>query len=86
MWLVFWLIGFLFAIVFFWNFCFFFFTLIDIQLVFRAIFEWLWKKPIWKGADSVMNQPEFLAINCKSLKAQEKSRVQSAIAFGFAPY
>ena len=44
------------------------------------------EKPITTGADSVMNQPEFLAINCKSLKAQEKSRVQSAIAFGFAPY
>ena len=44
------------------------------------------EKPIRKGADSVMNQPEFLAINCKSLKAQEKSRVQSAIAFGFAPH
>ena len=44
------------------------------------------EKPITTGADGVMNQPEFLAINCKSLKAQEKSRVQSAIAFGFAPY
>ena len=44
------------------------------------------EKPIRTGADSVMNQPEFLAINCKSLKAQEKSRVQSAIAFGFAPH
>ena len=44
------------------------------------------EKPITTGADGVMNQPEFLAINCKSLKAQEKSRVQSAIAFGFASH
>ena len=41
------------------------------------------KKPITTGADSMMNQSEFLAITCKSLKRQEKSRVQGAIAFGF---
>ena len=34
----------------------------------------------------MMNQSEFLAITCKSLKAREKSRVQGEIAFGFASY
>ena len=28
-------------------------------------------RPITKGADSVMNQPEFLSISCKWLKARE---------------
>ena len=31
-----------------------------------------------------MNQSQFLAITCKSLKAREKSRVHGAIGFGFA--
>ena len=39
-------------------------------------------RPITTGADSMMNQSEFLAITCKSLKAREKSRAQGAIAFG----
>ena len=43
-------------------------------------------RPITIGADSVMNQPEFLAITCKWLKARENSRVQGAIAFGFASH
>ena len=30
-----------------------------------------------------MNQSEFLAITCDSLKAREKSRVHGAIGFGF---
>ena len=31
-----------------------------------------------------MNQSQFLAINCNSLEAREKSRVHGAISFGFA--
>ena len=33
-----------------------------------------------------MNQSQFLAITCNSLEAREKSRVQGAIGFDFAPY
>ena len=33
-----------------------------------------------------MNQPEFLLITCYFLKAREKSRLQGAIAFGFAAH
>ena len=43
-------------------------------------------RPITTGADSAMNQSQFLAITCNSLKAREKSRVQGAIAFGFASH
>ena len=39
--------------------------------------------PITTGADSTMNQSQFLAITCNSLKAREKSRVHGAICFGF---
>ena len=41
-------------------------------------------RPITTGANSAMNQSEFLAITCNLLKAQEKWRVQGAIGFGFA--
>ena len=41
-------------------------------------------RPITTGADSAMNQSEFLAITCNSLEAREKSRVHGAIGFGFA--
>ena len=41
-------------------------------------------RPITTGADSAMNQSQFLAITCNSLKAREKSRVHGAIGFGFA--
>ena len=41
-------------------------------------------RPITTGADSAMNQSQFLAITCNMLKAREKSRVQGAIGFGFA--
>ena len=40
-------------------------------------------RPIKTGADSSMNQSQFLAITCNSLKAREKSRVHGAIGFGF---
>ena len=40
-------------------------------------------RPITTGAGSAMNQPQFLAITCNSLKARERSRVHSAIGFGF---
>ena len=43
-------------------------------------------RPITTGANSAMNQSEFLVITCNSLKEQEKSRVQGAIDFGFASH
>ena len=43
-------------------------------------------RPITTGADSAMNQSQFLAINCSSLKARERSRVHGAIGFGFASH
>ena len=41
-------------------------------------------RPITTGADSAMNQSQFLAITCNSLKAREKSRIHGAIGFAFA--
>ena len=38
-------------------------------------------RPITTGADNAMNQSQFLAITCNSLKAQEKSRVHGSIGF-----
>ena len=43
-------------------------------------------RPIATGADSAMNQSQFLEITCNLLKAREKSRVHGAIAFGFASH
>ena len=43
-------------------------------------------RPITTGADSAMNQSQFLAITCNSLKAREKSGVLGAIGFGFASH
>ena len=43
-------------------------------------------RPITTGADSAMNQSQFLTITCNSLKARERSRVQGVIAFGFASH
>ena len=40
-------------------------------------------RPITTGADSAMNQSQFLAITCNSLEAREISRVHGAIGFGF---
>ena len=40
-------------------------------------------RPITTGAGSAMNQSEFLAITCNSLKAREKSRVHGTIGFCF---
>ena len=40
-------------------------------------------RPITTGAHSAMNQSQYLAITCNSLKAREKSRVRVAIGFGF---
>ena len=40
-------------------------------------------RPITTGAGSAMNQSQFLAITCNSLKAREKSRLRGAIGFGF---
>ena len=44
----------------------------------------LW--PITAETDSAMNQSEFLAITCNSLKAREKWRVHGAIGFGFVSH
>ena len=44
--------------------------------------ELIW--PITIGASKLMNQSEFLEINCNLLKARQKSHVQSTIGFGFA--
>ena len=43
-------------------------------------------RPITTGADGAMNQSQFLAITCNSLKAREKLRVHGAIGFGFASH
>ena len=43
-------------------------------------------RPITTGADSAMNQSQFLAITCNSLKAREKSIVHYATGFGFASH
>ena len=43
-------------------------------------------RPITTGADSTMNQSQFLAITCNSLKVREKSRVHGEIGFGFASH
>ena len=40
-------------------------------------------RPITTGADSAMNQSQFLAITSNSLEAREKSRVHGVIGFGF---
>ena len=40
-------------------------------------------RPITTGADSSMNQSQFLAITCNSLEAREESRAHGAIGFGF---
>ena len=40
-------------------------------------------RPITTGAGSAMNQSQFLAITCNSLKVQEKSHVHGAVGFGF---
>ena len=43
-------------------------------------------RPITTGANSALNQSQFLAITCNLLKAREKSRVLGAIGFGFASH
>ena len=43
-------------------------------------------RPITTGANSAMNQLQFLAITCNSLKAREKSRVHGATGLGFASH
>ena len=43
-------------------------------------------RPITTGTNSAMNQSRFLAINCNSLEAREKSRIRSAIGFSFASH
>ena len=43
-------------------------------------------RPITTGAEGPMNQSQFLAITCNSLKTREKSCVHGAIGFGFASH
>ena len=43
-------------------------------------------RPITTGANSAINQSQFVAITCNSLKAREKSRALGAIGFGFASH
>ena len=43
-------------------------------------------RPITTGANSAMNQSQFIAIICNLLKAREESHVHGAIGFGFASY
>ena len=43
-------------------------------------------RPFTTGANSAMNQSEFLAVTCNSLKAREKSCAHGAIGFGFASH
>ena len=43
-------------------------------------------RPITTGANSAMNQSQFLAIIRNFFKAREKSRVHGAIGFGFASH
>ena len=43
-------------------------------------------RPITTGTGSAMNQSQFLAIICNSLKAREKSRVHGAIGFGLSSH
>ena len=40
-------------------------------------------RPITTGANSVINQSQFLAITSNPLKAREQSRVHGVIGFGF---
>ena len=43
-------------------------------------------RPITTGANSAMNQSEFLLITSNSLKEREKSYVHGTIGFGFASH
>ena len=43
-------------------------------------------QPITTGANSTMNQSEFLLITSNLLKGWEKSRIHGAIGFGFASH
>ena len=43
-------------------------------------------RPITMGENSAINQSQFLAITCNSLKAWEKSLIHDVIAFGFASH
>ena len=43
-------------------------------------------RPITTGANSTMNQSQFLAITCNLPKVGEKSHVHGAIGFGLASH
>ena len=43
-------------------------------------------RPITTGADSTVNQSQFLTIPCNSPEAREKSGVRGVFGFGFASY
>ena len=46
----------------------------------------LFRPAITSGTNSTMNQSQFLAIICNSLKAREKSHIDGAIGFGFTSH
>ena len=43
-------------------------------------------RPITRGANSEMNQSQFLAMTCNPFEAREKPRVHGTIGFGFASH
>ena len=43
-------------------------------------------RPITTGANSVVNQSQYLATTCNSLKAREESGVHGAIGLGLASH
>jgi len=43
-------------------------------------------QPITAGANSVMNQSQFLATTCNLLEVREKSQIHGVIGFGFASH
>ena len=43
-------------------------------------------RPITTGTNSTINQSQFLAIICNSLKARETSRVRGATGFAFTSH
>ena len=43
-------------------------------------------RPITTGTNCAMNQSQFLVTTCNSPEAREKSRLHSAIGFGFASH
>ena len=71
------------------------FSLVLYRRCVREFFKWLsgnpakpkqLLRPITTGANSAVNQSQFLAIICNSLKAREESRIHGAIGFGLGSH